>query len=266
MKRKSNEPVKKELTDEDLGQLFRRLHTLDKRIVNEHLDFSYAMEIIQFMLDSKPLSPKSLTPSPRSQLGTARMLNRMFGWGISEGLFQWVERGAPSKWCLEKLSPTQAVVLDISLPTFEKSFTTAWSLIEASHSQLGCTSDRKPVDVRSFVDGPYPGVSLDWVILDFGANTGGKSVEAVRKGSAPNPLPHTSILWAFVYNPELLWELHEMSIHRIWMGGCQFSGENPNIPVLFLDTQSNVLEFGTGCSFNETPKRTIPEFVARPLW
>lgn len=238
-----------ESRDKRLGNYFRRIHTLSQRVILGHSSYEEVMETIQYLLDNNRLDPFSLLPSPASQIKTARMLNSLCKWGLPEFESMFSPIQMPDKNRLRKLGPTQAPILHIGLGSLRQTCEGAWSLIEAAQQRVGYSAT-----LDEFKSSDDPGLGLDWKIVDFGIYKDGDYSLAQARRSRSRPLATTEILWALVYNPNLLQDLWRFKINRVVMGG--WSGTS--VPILNFDEDSQTLEFGGVHFENKTRGHSIP--------
>jgi len=263
----SNDSAKtSELGDHELATYFKRETVLKNRMMDGYLDWWTVVSTFQHLLDSKPLRPFSLVPPPMKQIQMARLLNRAFGWGIDEWTFECaIDRHQFTEVStLQKLKPTQAIVLNFNLSgdakySFTgKTFGAAWSAIDAIQLKLHSNFSDDPIVRRVTLECDTPFWAPHWVAIDFSEN---KSYDSVKSLCEKEDLPGNEVFWALVYNPNLVIELKEFGIHTIWPGGLRLGHrDGERVPVLGFDRQSQTLEMDPGHPGHKGSKLTIPRF------
>jgi len=255
--------------DVENGQFARRLHALADRVFKGEIDYEHVMSAIQWLLDSLRLTPYSLMPHPRVQLGMIKMFNSVCRLGINPFVFHRVEGfGFPRACIIQNLRPTQAYVLDVVLGDESKktSVNVAGDLIcKAQGLSTSVFSENFHLLNR---EGPFK--DLSWRIVDFSPKPNRNfSVTHLRneereKAGGHLDLPSTAILWALVYNPNLLKDLREFGVKSLWAGGFT-NKQGDRLPVFKFDNQFKKLEILGGHPGHGGDEWTIPTFAPEPV-
>ncbi len=237
-----------EPTNEEAGRLLKRLHALTDRVLKGNVNFSWVMEAIQMLLDSKKPVPYSLLPSPAVQLGMLNILDSHFNLGVGWKIGS-LKTSAPRK---------------ISTPPY---LAYALCLNLNPNKLLQILIQTRDVWVSDVFKGSLnPGFYTEhnnWSILNFSpTDTRGQTIRKFREETPAEKIPGQSVLWALICNPNLLIELRKFGITSVWIPGITIDRDGQSFAItLSHDDQSGRTEVGTGNIDHGGTNWCIPKFV-----
>lgn len=244
------------LTDRDAAILFRRWQAVGERMKEGTLSPKVVAEMLQNLFDGKILMTKSLLPSPEAQVNIAQMVNVAFG--LNHPLMN-LRNGAssPDDKDLKSLRPNQAYVLTPTFGELNVCLRKLWEVINSMHYGSYCDVDFENYTRFQHRPGYNVAGGVSWELIDFGDPDDDQSVQQLRNQQGPGRvLADVEVLWALIYNPQLMNDLSSLGFDDLWVGNAG-SEDAVNVPY-FGRAGFDAIGLRNGHSGSRATKRCIP--------
>lgn len=250
------------VTDEVLGKTARQLVDWFERIRKGSLNPEELYQVVKPLLEKGKWGEFFISPS--DQLALVRQRNKERGWGFTEDDFTSLREDVPA-WPEEKLC---AVVLDVSLDTIQRTFEQGWHFTAKAQEELGAgkwrwdeiKSDSKHLRFLQGIE--FQPNTLQWRVVDLGANWDKKNGIRPKDVRNPKNSPHSAILWAASYFPKWIQAMDGVNIPYVWIPGYELTipvyGPWSNVPCLFWHRGTRKVRLYARSSGNADPFWAVP--------
>lgn len=244
------------LTDRAAATLHRRWLAVGNRVGQGTLCPKVLAGVLQDLLDGQVLMTKSLLPSPEVQVNIAQMVNIVFG--LNHPLMN-LRNGAsfPDDKDLKSLRPNQAYVLTPTFGELSVCLRKLWEVINSMHYGSYCDVDFENYTRFQHRPGYNVAGGVSWELIDFGDPDDDQSVQQLRNQQGPGKvLADVEVLWALIYNPQLMSDLRDLGFNDLWVGNAGLD-DAVNVPY-FGCAGFDAISLRNGHSGSRATKRCIP--------
>jgi hypothetical protein len=204
------------LSDEQYGQLQRRLAEVARRADQGTIPFASTMDRVQAIIEGRGFVGDlmhGLFATPAQQLEMVKILNGQRDWGFTEEDF--IQLGQVPIW--PDHSSLTVAILEVSLNTVQQTFDTAWDLAANKQSDKWRWEHLKSdTDHLRLLAGQNQR-GLKWRVVDLGANQDRKPID-VR---TPETSPAAAILWMAYYSPAWVQAMNGNDVPFVWITGYE---------------------------------------------
>lgn len=212
------------LSDQQVGELKRRMDEVQHRLDHGVINFDEAMKMLQRIVEGEFIDPLAQNfdwqVSPTDQIRRAKQWNKEFGWGFPESVFTDLFREIPCHYG----GYLTAIVLDIHLGDFEQTFAAAVDRIRTNFEVDGLFSWERNPQVRG-CSGIHQPNQMKWKVVDLARVLPLHDVFKLNRSNEPTEENSvwSAVLWAAAYFPKWLEDMNGKNVPFVVLPGIDIA-------------------------------------------